>query len=178
LNESMRRIELAFQALTFVFVTLAALALLWRPAAPSAEIPPDELSAHAKPETPLAAVDPTDGQTIVASNIFSASRTAPRERYRPYGMDAASAPSPAPGYPAETASTSADGEAVPHLYGTIVGPQGTAALLRLDPAVQGAQLYRVGDTGGKYRVTEIAERSVVLTGPRGRIVLRLDRAGG
>jgi hypothetical protein len=50
--------------------------------------------------------------------------------------------------------------------------------LRLDPAVQGAQLYRVGDVGGKYRVTEIAERSVVLTGPRGRIVLRLDRSGG
>jgi len=54
----------------------------------------------------------------------------------------------------------------------MIGPESTA-LLRLESAVPEPRIYRVGDRAGGYRVTEIADRSVTLVGPRGRVVLRL-----
>lgn len=69
-------------------------------------------------------------------------------------------------------------EAVPHLFGTVIGPGGATALMRLDPAVPGAQIYREGDRAGIYRVVRISEQSVILSGPGGQIVLRLIPPGG
>lgn len=65
----------------------------------------------------------------------------------------------------------------PLLYGTMLGSQ-PSALMRLDPGVDGAQVYREGDTGGSYRVIKINERSVVLSGPSGRVVLHLVNPDG
>ena len=62
---------------------------------------------------------------------------------------------------------------VPRLYGTMLGPTESTALLRLDGRIAAPRLYRVGDRAGGYRVAEISERSVALVGPSGRLVLRL-----
>jgi hypothetical protein len=47
--------------------------------------------------------------------------------------------------------------------------------MRLDAGNPEAQIYREGDSGGRYRVVKINERSVILEGPSGRIELRLQR---
>ena len=66
----------------------------------------------------------------------------------------------------------------PELFGIVPEANGSAALLRLDPAAPSALLYREGDRGGRYRVERIEERSVVLSGPTGRIELRLGGPDG
>jgi len=67
---------------------------------------------------------------------------------------------------------------VPRLYGTVFGPGGPVALMRLDAAAPEARLYREGDRAGAWQVVKINERSVVLGSPQGQIVLRLTRSEG
>jgi hypothetical protein len=57
----------------------------------------------------------------------------------------------------------------------MLGAGDATALLRLDARLSEPRLYRVGDSAGGYRVAEIADRSVTLTGRGGRMVLRLAR---
>jgi hypothetical protein len=76
------------------------------------------------------------------------------------------------GEPVDSSAASTGSDAVPHLYGTMHGAESTA-LLRLDAGVSEPRIYRVGDRAGGYRVAEIAERSVALIGPGGRVVLKL-----
>jgi hypothetical protein len=171
------RAERALWALTSIWLTGAAAATLWQP---STETKPFA-SAGSAPlpakRSPMAAIDPSTAQAIIENNIFSSSRKAPAVRYQPFDLNPDVAPArvqtPGPG-----AESQADAEGVPRLFGTVVGPQGAAALMRLDPAIPDAQLYKKGDRAGRYSVEEIHEQSVVLRGPRGRIVLRLIRPEG
>lgn len=157
------KLELAIRALTGIAIGVAVGALIWRPSVPALELAPTGVDSQSV-TGPLSASDPGATQTIVAANIFSASRTAPAARYNPVEPDASRVPDPAP---------VTEDEGVPRLYGTVVGPGGASALMRLDAGTAGAQLYREGDRGGIYRVEQIDERSVVLSGPEGRIVLRI-----
>jgi hypothetical protein len=110
---------------------------------------------------------------VIAGNIFSSSRKAPATRYDPYATPNPYTPPPVAGMGVPEVTETADPDAVPKLYGTLSGPAGPAALLRLDPSAPGARLYREGERGGAYRVERIDGQSVVLAGPGGRIVLRL-----
>ena len=166
----LRSIDLALRALTGAALAVTAAALLWPVSVPADQIAPVGL------EDPPAGArhgreDPAWARAIVAGDIFSASRRAPAVRYRPAGAAGESAGVPA------TEGESGSSE-VPRLYGIVPSAGGDAALLRLDPAVAGALLYRAGDRGGSYRVETIGEESVVLSGPRGRVELRLRRPGG
>jgi hypothetical protein len=163
-----RRLELALRTLTALSAAIAVVALAWPVSVPEAEIAPGGLDAEpAAPRHPERAGAGL-AQAVAQGNIFSTTRSAPRVRYRPLGPAAGAEVS------AEADAAGGGGQSgVPQLYGIVPGTDGAAALLRLDPAVPGALLYRTGDRGGRYRVDEIGERSVVLTGPAGRVELRL-----
>ena len=106
---------------------------------------------------------------IVASNAFSASRTAPATRFVPEGLRRDTQPAPRPARkPAEVP---------PRLFGITRGPGGAIALIDADTAVPGAEVYRIGDEVRGGRITAIGDSTVVLTRPSGRLVLRLPDAG-
>ena len=119
---------------------------------------------------------------VVRTDIFSPRRAAPPRRYvfgetapgrgRRAGRDRRP---PLAGEPMDSTSASTANDAVPHLYGTMLGPAESTALLRLEASVSEPRLYRVGDRAGGYRVAEIGDRSVVLVGSSGRVVLRLKQ---
>jgi hypothetical protein len=163
------RLELALRAATALAIAVAAAALLWPARAANVEIAPAGLES-----TPAASTAPPAdaalSRDITDANIFSATRRAPRERYRPDGAQATGE-----GLADVDPTAAVRGEGIPHLYGIVPGVDGAAALLRLDPAATGALLYREGDRGGRYRVDTIGEQSVVLNGPSGRLELRLPR---
>jgi hypothetical protein len=168
----LRRIELMLNAVTVLCVIVFVAALLWRPRIPDVENQPMQVAAGAAANVPYTAA--TDaGAAIIAANIFSASRSAPPTRYNPL------APLPEMALPpvmdTAAADTALQDPEVPKLLGTITGAA-AAALMRLDPAIPGAQLYRVGERGGVYQVIEINSDNVVLTGPRGRMVVRMSRS--
>lgn len=132
------------------------------------------ISIPAAPQEVQATSDAAE--EIVLANAFSVSRTPPSTRYLPPESDEAmsgaammSAGSVEP--PMDDMLLSGD---VPRLFGTVVQPDGNRALLRLDPASESPQLYRVGDRGGPFRVVSITPRRVVLNGPQGRVTLTLD----
>ncbi len=109
---------------------------------------------------------PASEAAIVSTNIFSVSRSAPRVRYVP--PDLASAEQ----QPASSRREPAGRRL--RLFGTVVGPSGTAALIDADPAVRGAEIYQVGDLVDGQRIVAVSESTVVLQGPAGRAVLRLQ----
>lgn len=99
---------------------------------------------------------------IVSGNIFSAVRSAPRVRYTPPDLVASretARPRPRP---------AASGL---RLVGTV---SGTAALIDANPAVPGAEIYQIGDVVAGKRIVAVTESTVVLEGPAGRAVLRLQ----
>ena len=125
---------------------------------------------------PVPAANPLVAEDIVMANVFAASRTPPPARYTPpelAGDSAGGLVADAPTDPAMLEEYATEGE-VPRLFGTVVGPEGTRALLHLDAATSGPRLYAAGEADGGYRVLSITPRQVVLRGPRGRITLRLD----
>jgi hypothetical protein len=166
-----KRIELALRALTALSLAIAAGALLWPASAPEIEIAPAGLGGGAI-ASPDAGRHAAPQEAIARSNIFSATRSAPRVRYRPPGSAAE------PQGVAEDAAGAAGAGRVPRLYGILPDASGAAALMGLDPAAPGAQLYRDGDHGGRYRVERIGDQSVILSGPSGRVELRLPRPEG
>jgi hypothetical protein len=105
-------------------------------------------------------------EAIVQGNVFSTSRAAPRTRYTP--PDLASA------RPARPATRPAPPSRL-RLFGTVVGPS-AVALIDADPAIGGAEVYRVGDVVGGSRIVAVSESTVVLEGVAGRTVLRLQTA--
>jgi hypothetical protein len=171
------RSERALWALTAIWLASAAAAWLWQPATTTEPRAPAASAPLPSKRSPLATIDAAVAGAIIEGNIFSASRSAPRSRYQPFDPSAEVVPAPAPPVASDAASQ-ADSNGVPRLFGTLVGPQGASALMRLDPAIPDALLYRKGDRAGVYSVEEIHEQSVVLRGPRGRIVLRLIRPEG
>lgn len=111
---------------------------------------------------------PVSGAAIISANVFSASRSAPRVRYLPPDLA-----------PAAEDSLSARGTPPVQrlrLFGTVVGPSGTAALIDADPAVRGAEIYGVGDVVDGRRIVAVSESTVVLDGAAGRLVLRMQPA--
>lgn len=136
--------------------------------APAATLAPGGSGLTQSPPGAPAAPDEPPGltQAVVTGNVFSPSRTAPKVRYTPPDL----APPPAP-----VARRSAPAPQL-RLFGTVVGPGGTAALIDADPAVRGAEIYRVGDDVGGRRIVAVSESTVVLQGTAGRTVLRLQPA--
>ena len=182
----MRRLVLGLNAAT-VLLVLAGIALLVVPSpVPAGRSPASLLSStgtlpdsvRQAPAPDLAAAD-----RVVRTDIFSPRRSAPARRSM-YGESAADAtasptdsmtnPAPAGGETADSSASTAS-DAVPHLYGTMLGPVASTALLRLDASAPEPRLYRVGDRAGGYRVVEIGDRTVTLAGPGGRVVLRLKQ---
>ncbi|MEO6055414.1 MAG: hypothetical protein ABIQ49_01105 [Gemmatimonadales bacterium] len=107
---------------------------------------------------------PGIADSIVAGNLFAAARTPPRVRYAPPDLV------PTPGRPTLGRARSAPAF---RLFGTVVGPTGTAALIDADPAIRGAEIYGVGDLVAGQRIVAVSESTVVLEGRSGRSVLRL-----
>jgi hypothetical protein len=107
-------------------------------------------------------------EDIILHNLFAPARTAPSRRYtaNTAGGDAGSDMTP---------STPARSGFTPELIGTAVSekPGEARALLLLLPADPTPRLYAVGDRAGGFTVVSIDARAVVLSGPRGRVVLRL-----
>lgn len=141
-------------------LALAGVALRVAPTrgAPPAADPAPSLTPQPLPPAPAAAAT---GQGIVAANVFSAGRAAPRVRFAPPGTAVADRAAP-PVRPAFT------------LYGITVTSQGALALIDADPRIPGAELYRVGDLAGGARLSAITDSTVTLVQPSGPLVLRLS----
>lgn len=110
-------------------------------------------------------------EDIILHNLFASSRTAPTRRYSP-----GNAATQDPG--SEVSASSMSSSFTPELIGTAVSekPGETRALLRLVSSDPAPRLYSVGDRAGGFSVVSIDARSVVLSGPRGRVVLRLPES--
>lgn len=143
------------------------------PTAPSSD-------SAAAPGAPGVA-DPAIAEDIAIASIFLNSRTPPSRRYRPpdASLEAAGGgpggimePTPMTMPPAMSDSLNLAGE-IPRLFGTIVDTTGAKALLHLSGS-SGPRLYAAGESDGGYRVISITPRTAVLSGPAGRITLRLD----
>lgn len=180
-----RRLVLGLNAATVLLVLGGILLLVLPGRAPEARAVGMLASPGALPDSVRQPPAPDLGAAdrVVHTDIFSARRSAPPRRYMfgeaPQDPDAMpSEPSPATplaGEPVDSTMASTASDAVPHLYGTMLGPTGATALLRLEARVSEPRLFRVGDRAGGYRVTEIGDRSVMLMGPSGRVVLRLKQ---
>jgi len=107
-------------------------------------------------------------EEIVRADMFSPDRQAPAERYVPPELRAA--------------MTAARPE-VPRLprlqlFGVATGPAGAVALIDANPAIPGAEIYRLGDRVGIYRLESISDTLVVLRGDSGTRRLRLESPSG
>lgn len=105
-------------------------------------------------------------QEIVAGNILSPSRRAPQPRLLPR-----------PGAGAVQAPTGRHPRPL-RLSGIVRAPDGIVALIDADPTIPGAELYRLGDRVGPYRLVEATDSVIVLRGASGTQVLRLDPLPG
>lgn len=150
---------------------LAGVALLFAPVNTEVDpLPlPEPVSVSAIPVDTRANADSLT-EDIVLYNLFSPSRTAPSRRYTGSSAeDQGQVPDANDGAMSPAAGFS------PVLIGTAVSerPGETRALLQLIASDPTPRLYAVGDRAGGYSVVSIDARAVVLTGPRGRVVLRL-----
>jgi len=108
-------------------------------------------------------------EEIVRVNPLSQDRRPPRERYVPPTLRAAPAPTPL---------TDAPEPPRLRLFGVATAPTGAVALIDADPSIPGAEIYRIGDRVGAYRLESIAESVVVLRGPTGLRTLQLESSTG
>lgn len=111
-----------------------------------------------------------DRPSIVAANIFAASRTPPSRRYNPADDQFAEGAEAVPEMNAVEAL-----QAPPHLFGTVVGPGGAMALMQSDSANGPGKLFREGERVGIYRLVKINANSVVVSGPSGRLEIQVQR---
>lgn len=168
----MRPLRTALLITAAVGATLGGIFLLLPPSLGDVTLPP--LAGDSSFAAPTVAPgDPALAEDVVLANVFSSRRTPPTTRYTPpdAAMDSSGGMIAEPTLPGDMPAM-ATGE--PVLLGTVVGVRGTQALLQLDPLSGPARLYAVGDRDGGFRVVSIAPRAVVLAGPRGRVILRLD----
>lgn len=160
--------ELASRVLYGIAAMLLLLALAVRIAPASARpvaAPSPEAAAPQAKSVKSSIELPGTSSAIVAGNVFSPSRTPPRVRFVP--------PDLVPPAPARKPRRGVPGSDL-RLFGTVVGPAGTAALIDADPAVRGAEIYAIGDVVRGRRIVAVSESTVVLDGVGGRIVLRLQ----
>lgn len=140
---------------------IAGLALrMTPPAVPDARVPPPTLPEPRPPADPGG----TAAALLTYEAIAQASVFSPDRR-----------PSAAPRRGAPAHARAGDG-AEPRLYGVASGPSGAVALIDADPAIPGAEIYRVGDPVAGYTLVVIADTLVVLDGRPGRRTLRLQTA--
>jgi hypothetical protein len=176
------RLVSILQAVTVTGMLSAAALLTWPPNITVAPVAPTlpALDAAA-PAMPSTASPLTD--SIVNANIFSITRVAPKNR------TFVAAPVDPQVDASDTTSYTANGGAgdslatttsdpVPHLYGIVNGPQGLAALLRLDSSRRGSRLFHLGEGAAGYTVRSIGADRVELHGPAGAVVLTLARKEG
>lgn len=180
-----RRLVLGLNAATVLLVVAGILLLVVPLPVPTARAIAATGASAMMPDSvrPAAAADPSAADRVIRTDIFSPRRSAPPQRYV-FG-ETAQEPEVAPtdmtvapalaGEALDSTTASTANDAVPHLYGTMLGVGDATALLRLDARVSEPRLYRIGDSAGGYRVAEIADRSVTLMGRSGRRVLRLAR---
>jgi hypothetical protein len=142
--------------------------------APAASRVPARTVAGGTPPDSVASGGGVDADSlaeeIVIANIFDATRTPPSSRYTPPEIADTVAGALAEALMMDTTAVGAGG---PQLFGTLVGGDGARALLQFDVADTAPRLYGVGERAHGYRVVSIAPREVVLSGPAGRVVLRL-----
>lgn len=112
-----------------------------------------------------------DANAIVASNMFSASRAAPAARYTPPGAGGMSDVSE----PSTQNEPVAPVTPLPRVYGTMTGPNGATALIETDSAGSRSRLYREGERVGAYRILKILPSAVVVSGPSGRTLLKVEQ---
>ena len=178
----MRRLVLGLNAATVLLVVGGILLLVIPSPVPTARpTTVVSLAGATADDVRLPVADRGAAERVVRTDIFSPRRSAPPRRYS-FGdpspepdMSADLTAAPLAGETMDSTSASTATDAVPHLYGTMLGPVESTALLRLEASVSEPRLFRVGDRAGGYRVLEIAHRHVTLVGPRGRIVLRLAK---
>jgi hypothetical protein len=162
------------QTTTRALYTVCAVLLLVGLALRIVPAPAEAIAPGARPAPPSAMQQGTSrsspgaGSAIVGGNLFSPSRSAPRVRYNPPDLVPRVEVRPGRAGPARTRL---------RLFGTVVGPSGTAALIDADPAVRGAEIYQVGESIDGRRIVAVSESTVVLEGAAGRLVLRLQPAG-
>lgn len=115
-------------------------------------------------------------QRAVAANVFSASRRAPVSRFvmpgQPSSVSPTMVPSMLPDSTADAATLT--GEVFPRLTGIVVMNGERLALLQLSANDGSPRLYRAGEQHGRVRVVRIEATHVLLSGPAGSRVLRLD----
>jgi hypothetical protein len=180
----MRRLVLGLNAATVLLVIAGILLLVLPARVPDGRAIAMVASPGGLPDSVRQAPAPDLGAAdrVVRTDIFSPRRSAPSRRYifgegspEPDALPADPSPSSLAGEPMDSTTASTATDAVPHLYGTMQGPTGATALLRLNTAESEPRLYRVGDRDGGYRVADIGDRSVTLIGRTGRVVLRLKQ---
>jgi hypothetical protein len=181
----MRRLVLGLNAATVLLVLGGILLLVLPSPSPSAKAPAVvSFAAGTTEDVRQPAADVGAADRVVRTNVFSPRRAAPSRRYSfgdpppepELGVDAGLAvASEGVSMTMDSATASTAADVVPHLYGTMLGPADSTALLRLDARVNEPRLFRVGDRAGGYRVVGISDRAVTLMGPTGRVVLRLPR---
>jgi hypothetical protein len=149
---------------------LLALAMRLAPAPHPGAVSPLELPQPSRtPAVHSANEDAGPYAAIVATNIFSPTRTPPTVRFtpdRPIGGAAPTPPKPKP-KPA--------GPGI-RLFGITKGPAGAVALIDADPKIKGAEIYRIGDRVAGSPISAISDSTVVLTRPSGPLVLHLRSA--
>jgi hypothetical protein len=155
-----------------ILAVVALAALAWR-GAPS--VPPR--AAHLPPAATEQAVLPADADSLaarlVATNLFSATRRAPRERFVAPGQDAAGVvPLPDPTVPSGVTSASDDG---PRVVGIVTVNGVRRALIDAGTADSTPRLLAVGDRIAGYRVRRIGAELVELTSSSGTRTVRLSR---
>lgn len=150
----------------------------WLPAGTDVTAGASVLPSRVAVATPAATDDGASVvDAVVSQNLFSATRSAPATRWTPPGLETPPMPADQPvldsvaSLPMAGDSTMAD--AVPALYGTVIGDAAPRALLRLADDDVAPRLYRVGDRHGGWRVVSIARDRVVLAGAGGSRTLQL-----
>ncbi len=115
-------------------------------------------------------------QRAVAANVFSASRRAPVSRFVAPGQPSSVSPTMIPSMLPDSAADAASltGEVFPRLTGIVVMNGERLALLQLSANDGSPRLYRAGEQHGRVRVVRIEATHVLLSGPAGSRVLRLD----
>ena len=168
-TSSIKRI---LNVLTIGLVVAGVFFWLKEPVIPRVSIPP----ALESGSLARGAAGPTnssvDANAIVAFNMFSASRAAPTARYTPPGAGGMASDASDASMQSEPAAPSAP---PPRVYGTMTGPNGATALIEGDSAGSSSRLYREGDRVGAWRIVKILPSSVVVTGPAGRVSLKVEQ---
>ncbi|MEO7366927.1 MAG: hypothetical protein ABIZ36_03160 [Gemmatimonadaceae bacterium] len=159
----------SLNALTIVLVTIAILFWVKEPSVPEVTIPP-AAAVHAPAGRGGSPSVSSESGVLVSSNMFSATRAAPSVRYTPPGAggmsaDVSSVPDEVVVLPAPP----------PRVFGTMIGSNGTTALIQPDSAGSSSRLYHEGERVGAFRIEKILTNSVIVRGPSGRIELKVEQ---